>query len=122
MTHPAIAALGDLAAELRALLARIGAEADGAWQGSWTRCQEFLARYRAEEPRLALLTATERGEHAAALEEVMRLNAVAAGLAARESERIGVELRRVSATRRRVRGRSDAPDTGGTGRSCDVRG
>ena len=120
--HPAIGILRELASELRALFARIGDGADGAWQASWSRCEELYARYRADPPALADLPAGERESLTSALDEVVRLNAVASGLVARESERLSESLRSVAASKRRVREQSDAPDTVGTGNSCDVSG
>jgi hypothetical protein len=122
VTHPAVAILRELASELRALFARIGDGADGEWQTSWTRCEELYARYRADPPALLDLPADDRESLTSALDEVVRLNAVASGLVARESERLSASLRSVASSRRRVREHSDAPDTAGTGHNCDVRG
>jgi hypothetical protein len=122
VTNSAVATLRELASELRALFSRIGDGADGEWQASWTRCEELYARYRADPPALRDLPAGERASLTSALDEVVRLNAVAAGLASRESERLSATLRSVGSSRRRVREQSDAPDTAGTGNNCDIRG
>jgi hypothetical protein len=122
VTHPAALVLGELATELKALLSRVGEGADGAWQASWARCREIFARYQAEAPDLGALSTGERASLTRAVDEVVRLNAVAAGLVARETERIADNLRQVVSSKRRVREQSDVQDTADMGGNCDVRG
>lgn len=120
--HPAIGVLRQLAVELRALLTRLDSESAGSWQASWTRCQELFGAYRADEPDIDGLPADEREELAGALDEVVRLNAVAAGLVTRETEKITEDLRRVAASKKRLSEQSDVADTAPMGGHCDVQG
>jgi hypothetical protein len=119
--HPSIDVLRDLARELRTLLSQLGQEAGGTWQASWGRCQVLFARYRADEPDLGTLPLEQAKALTDVLGEVVRLNAVAAGLVARETDALAQSVRGVTASRRRARGAS-AADGARLGASCDLSG
>lgn len=119
--HPSVGVLNDLARELRTLLSQLGQEAGGTWQASWGRCQVLFARYRADEPDLGTLPLPEAKVLTDALSEVVRLNAVAAGLVARESDALAHSVRGVTSSRRRARA-ATAADGASLGGSCDLSG
>ena len=121
--HPGIATLHALADELRTLLGRFGARADGAWHGSWTRCRELFDDFQKDAPVPAALSPAERDALTDALGAVVRLNAVAAGVAAREGEALLESLEQVGGARRRAHRRNeDADGAAERGGRCDVRG
>ena len=117
-----IEALNELAVELRTLLDQLGAET-GASQGhlrtAWSRCQARLLQYQGQAPDPKKLDPDERAELKQALEEVTRLNAVAASLVSRESDRLSTSLGAVGGRRRQLQG---TPSESTLGDRCDMSG
>jgi len=120
--HPAGLVLEELARELRALLSQLGAEARGNWPAAWGRCQALFERYRAAAPDPSALPAAEARALSTALEEVVRLHAVAAGLAARERDTLAGSVRGIASARRRARDSAAGAGSAGLGASCDLSG
>ena len=117
--HAAIDTLEALAGELRDLLERLGEPGDTPWQGPWERSQALFGRLRAENPNPAELGTEEREAFTQRLEEVVRLNALAAAMVVRESDRLSEDLRRLTVARR---GLQKAVGQASAGASCDVQG
>lgn len=120
--HAAISILQELARELRTLLSQLGAEAGGTWQASWGRCQALFDRYHGSEPDLATLPQAEATVLTAVLTEVVRLNAMAAGLVARESDVLAASVRSITGSHRRARTAAADGRSADLGVSCDLSG
>ena len=109
--------LKDLIGAMRSLLSVIddSDRTDDALLAAWRRCSGLSDRCRAEAATVVGLEETERIEIREHLATAARLNAIAAHLVQRESERVGAELKRLREVRRSLRDQLDrAAEKGGS--------
>ena len=118
-TDPRVQTLAELCDHLRRLLAHLAdkAPAPTALRRVREDCDACVARYNRQQQELAAPSERCREELRAALEEVVRLNAVASSLAEREAATIRETLEIVQRARRGVNRAVLDPPTGDT---CNV--
>lgn len=116
MAASRIGSLEQLVAAMRDLL---GAIDDSGREGetllaAWKRCNDLSDRFRAEAATVVGLSEAERAAVREHLATATRLNAIAAHLLQRESDRVSAELERLREVRRRLQEQRGSAGAGGS--------
>lgn len=123
MRDPRIEPLEELATRLEALVSTLGDSEtphSAGLERAWSQVDQAFERFR------QVWDAVDEGplpeEVRVAMEAVLRLDAVAVGLASRQREGMALELEKMSGARARRRVLESARGNAGTGDSCDITG